>query len=217
VSFSRMLLESLGLQSADQKVIEKALESMSIVWRPLLQVNFYGCHSIQETGPPFERQLLKSALRVEHISSGPSNTDPQHLRPFPDLTTSSLHIGKELWVDPGKIAYIHSIGLANGSYGLAPVHVDKGDVICRLPGWHIAVVLRKCPQDQSWPFGSGPSHTVIGKAIIFPRESTLDTSNPLLVLWIRKSKDEELDELKDMLAWPHITFIDIATLYKLIS
>jgi hypothetical protein len=217
VSFSKMLLNSLGLQSVNQKVIEKALELMSTAGRPLLQVNFYGCHYIQETGPPFERELLKSGLRVEHISIGPSNTNPQHLRSFPDLTTTSLHIGEEFWDDPGDIACVHSIGLENGSYGLAPVHVAKGDAICRLPGWHVAVVLRKCPNDQSPYFGSGPSHTIIGRAIIFPSESTLDTSNPLLVLWIRESKDEESGEPKDMLAWPHITFIDIATLYKLIS
>lgn len=217
VSFSRMLLDSLGLQSVDRKVIERALESMSNAGRPLLQVNFYGCHYIQETSPSFERQLLNTGLKVEHISSGPPNTDPQHLRPFPDLTATSLHIGEGLWDDPGEIAYVHSIGLANGAYGLAPVHVDKGDAICRLPGWHVAAVLRKCAYDQSWSFGSGPSHTIIGRAIVFPRGSTLDTSNPLLVLWIRKSKDEELGEPEDRLAWPHITFIDIATLYKLIS
>jgi len=217
VSFSRILLDSLGLQSVDQKVIEKALESVSNAGRPLLQVNFYGCHYIQETGPSFERQLLKLALKVEHISSGPPYANPQHLRSFPDLTTTSLHIRKELWNDPGEIECVHSISLANGSYGLAPVHVAKGDAICRLPGWDVAVVLRECPHDQSWSFGSGPTHRIIGRAIIFPKGSTLDTSNPLLVLWIRKSKDEELGEIEDMPAWPHITFIDIATLYKLIS
>jgi Heterokaryon incompatibility protein (HET) len=217
MSFSRMLFDSLGLQSVDQNFIKEALESESSKMRPLLQAMFYGSCRIQETSPSFERQSLKSSLKVEIISDGQSDTDPDHLRPFPDLLATSLHVEGYLPDDPGESGSVRWIRLENGLYGLAPIQASKGDAIYRLPQWHIAVVLRKCHHRKPWYHRPVASHTLVGRAIILPRGSTLETTSSEVLVRICRNRDEEFGEPENMLSWPGITFLDIATLYKLIA
>jgi hypothetical protein len=212
-----MLFDSLGLHSVDQNVIEKALESESSAMQPLLQATFYGSHYIQDTSPSFEPQSLKSTLKVECISSGQSHTDPSHLRSFPELVTTSLHMRKDLPDDPGESEFVRWIRLENGLYGLAPAYATKGDAICRLPQWHVAAVLRKRHHTQPWDYRPVATHTLVGRAIILPRGSTLNTNSSEVLVCICIDRDEKLGDPEDMFSWPSITFLDIATLYKLIT
>jgi hypothetical protein len=214
--FSRLLFDSLELQSMDQEVLEKSLESESVM-RPLLQVLFYGSSHVHDTSPYFEDQSLNSALKVDFISSGLSNADNDHFHPFPDLLTTSLHVGELLSDDMDQSGYVRWIRLENGLYALAPAQATIGDAVYRLPQWHVAVVLRKCHHRRPWHHRPIASHILIGRAIILPKGSSLDTTSSELLVRVCLDGKEEVDEAEDMVSRPASIFIDIATLYKLIT